>query len=71
MPQIRLKDNEAFEYALRRFRRTCEKAGVINEARARAFYEKPTTTRKLNKAAAVKRVQKKVAKERNRRIKLY
>ncbi|RLA06810.1 MAG: 30S ribosomal protein S21 [Gammaproteobacteria bacterium] len=71
MPQIRIKENEVFEYALRRFRRTCEKAGTINEARAREFYEKPTTARKLQKAAAVKRVQKKVYKEKNRRVKLY
>ena len=41
--------------ALRRFKRTIEKTGIITELRAREFYEKPTSERKRKKAAAVKR----------------
>jgi len=55
MPTIRLKENEPFEVALRRFKRACEKAGVLAELRRREFYEKPTQERKRKKAAAVKR----------------
>ena len=71
MPEVRVKENEAFEYAMRRFKRACEKAGVVTEARAREFYEKPTAERKRKKAAAVKRTQKKVYKEQARRIRYY
>jgi len=41
MPSVRIKENEPFEVAIRRFKRTVEKAGVITDLRAREFYEKP------------------------------
>ena len=46
MPLVKVKDNEYFDYALRRFKRSCEKAGIINEYRKREFYEKPTQEKK-------------------------
>ena len=46
MPIVRLKENEPFEAALRRFKRTIEKTGLLTELRAREFYEKPTAERK-------------------------
>ena len=58
MPSIKLKENEPFDIAIRRFRRACEKAGVLTEIRKREFYEKPTSVRKRKAAAAVKRVHK-------------
>jgi small subunit ribosomal protein S21 len=63
MPNVRFKENEPFEVAMRRFKRSCEKAGVLAEVRRREFYEKPTSERKRKAAAAVKRHQKKVARE--------
>lgn len=63
MPVVRVKDNEIPEIALRRFKRTCEKAGVLSELRRREFYEKPTWERKRKRAAAKKRLQKKLSKE--------
>lgn len=63
MPTIRVKEGENYEYALRRFKRSCEKAGVLTELRRREFYEKPTAERKRKQAAAVKRYQKKLARE--------
>ena len=54
MPTIRVKENEPFETALRRFKRTIEKSGLLTELRAREFYEKPTAERKRKKAAAIK-----------------
>jgi small subunit ribosomal protein S21 len=71
MPSVRVKENEPFEVAVRRFKRTCEKAGIISELRAREFYEKPTTERKRKLAAAIKRNQKRLAKEAARRTRLY
>jgi small subunit ribosomal protein S21 len=71
MPNVRVKDNEPFEIALRRFKRSCEKAGILAEVRRREFYEKPTQERKRKMAAAVKRTQKKVYRELARRVRLY
>ncbi|GAA0204857.1 MULTISPECIES: 30S ribosomal protein S21 [Kangiella] len=71
MPSVRVKDNEPFDVALRRFKRSCEKAGILAEVRKREYYEKPTSVRKREKAAAVKRAAKKVARENARRIRLY
>jgi small subunit ribosomal protein S21 len=63
MPSVKLKDNEPFDVALRRFKRACEKAGVLAEVRSREFYEKPTSVRKREAAAAVKRHLKKLQRE--------
>lgn len=71
MPVVRIKENEPFDVALRRFKRSCEKAGVLAEVRRREFYEKPTTVRKRKAAAAVKRHQKKVSRDSRRQQRLY
>ena len=71
MPQVRLKENEPFDVALRRFKRSCEKAGVLAEVRRREFFEKPTWERKRKGAAAVKRNQKKLSREARRFQRLY
>ena len=63
MPSVKVRDNEPFDIALRRFKRSCEKAGVLSEVRRREFYEKPTQVRKRMQAAAVKRQLKKSARE--------
>ncbi len=60
MPNIRLKENEPFEVAMRRFKRAIEKTGLLTELRAREFYEKPTNERKRKLAAAVKRQYKRM-----------
>jgi len=67
MPSVRLKENEYFDAALRRFKRACEKAGVLTEVRRREFYEKPTQERKRKKAAAVKRHAKRSNRDLSRR----
>ncbi|MDA1331068.1 MAG: 30S ribosomal protein S21 [Proteobacteria bacterium] len=60
MPIVRLKENEPFEVAIRRFKRTVEKTGLLTELRAREFYEKPTAERKRKHASAVKRHHKRI-----------
>jgi small subunit ribosomal protein S21 len=60
MTTIRVKENEPFDVALRRFKRTIEKLGLLTDLRAREFYEKPTAERKRKKAAAVKRNYKRI-----------
>ncbi len=71
MPGVRVRENEYFDAALRRFKRACEKAGVLTELRRREYYEKPTQERKRKKAAAVKRHAKRVQREQARRKRLY
>ena len=71
MPSVKVKENEPFDVALRRFKRSCEKAGVLSEVRRREFYEKPTAVRKRKAAAAVKRHLKKLQREARRFEKSY
>ena len=71
MPNVRVKENEPFEVAMRRFKRSCEKAGVLAEVRRREFYEKPTWERKRKAAAAVKRHLKKLQREQRKFERLY
>ena len=60
MPSVKVKENEPFEVAMRRFKRSIEKTGLLTELRAREFYEKPTTERKRKLAAAVRRHYKRI-----------
>ena len=71
MPIIQIKENEYFDAAMRRFKRTCEKAGILAELRRREFYEKPTQERKRKKAAAVKRHLKKSSRDVTKRKRFY
>ena len=71
MPSVKVKENEPFDVALRRFKRSCEKAGVLSEVRRREHYEKPTAERKRKQAAAVKRHAKKPQREAKKLEKSY
>lgn len=62
MPGIRLKDNESFENALKRFKKQCEKAGILSEIKKREHYEKPSVKRKKKTIAARKRASKRIKK---------
>ena len=46
MPGVRVKENESFELALKRFKKQCEKAGILSEVRKREHYEKPSIKKK-------------------------
>ena len=71
MPSVKVRENEPFEYALRRFKRSCEKAGVLAETRRREYYDKPTQERKRKAAAAVKRNLRRLSREVTRRQRMY
>ena len=62
MPSVKVKQDEPFDIILRRFRRSCEKAGIFTEMRKREFYEKPTWIRKRTNAAAEKREAKRMSR---------
>ncbi|MGI6588804.1 MAG: 30S ribosomal protein S21 [Peptococcia bacterium] len=55
MSEVRVGKNESLDSALRRFKRTCQKSGVLAEARKREHYEKPSVKRKKKSEAARKR----------------
>jgi len=59
-----VRDNESFEQALRRFKRKCEKAGILSEVKRRRYYEKPSERRKHQIMAARKKMLRKLAKQR-------
>jgi small subunit ribosomal protein S21 len=62
MPGIRVKEGESFDNALKRFKKQCEKAGILSEIRKREAYEKPSVKRKKKAIAAKKRALKKMRK---------
>ena len=58
MTGVRIRDSESIESAIRRFKKTCEKAGILAELRKREHYEKPSVKRKRKAIAARKRALK-------------
>ena len=62
MPGVRVKESESFENAMKRFKKQCEKAGILSEIRKREHYEKPSVKRKKKALAAKKRALKKARK---------
>jgi len=62
MPMVKIKEGESFDIAIRRFKRACEKAGIMSKLRQIEAYEKPAEKRKRKKAAAIKRQLKRLNK---------
>ncbi len=58
MPGVRIRENEPFDLALKKFKKQCEKAGILSEVRKREHYEKPSIKRKKKAIAARKRALK-------------
>jgi len=58
MAEVRVKDNESFESALKRFKRACEKAGILSEIRKHQHFEKPSERKKKKVLAARRRGKK-------------
>lgn len=63
MPGIKVRDNEGFDSAIRRFKRIVEKSGILSEMRRREFHETPSEKKKRALAAAIKRFRKKQMRE--------
>jgi small subunit ribosomal protein S21 len=55
----RIKDGESFESAFRRFKKSCEKAGILSDVKKREHFEKPSVEMKKKSMAARKRALKK------------
>ncbi|MBI1819050.1 MAG: 30S ribosomal protein S21 [Nitrospirae bacterium] len=59
MSVVKVKENESFENALRRFKKQCEKSGILSEVKKREHYEKPSIKRKKKSISARKKTIKK------------
>ena len=59
MPGINIREGDSFEVALKKFKKQCEKAGVLLELRKREAYDKPSVKRKKKAIEARKRAAKK------------
>jgi small subunit ribosomal protein S21 len=64
MPLIKVREDETLENALRRFKRKCEKSGILTEIKKRQHYEKPSVRKKRKALAARKKLLKRLAQER-------
>ena len=62
MAGVRVKDNEPIESAIRRFKKQCEKAGILQELKKREHYEKPSVRRKRKAIAARKRALRRASR---------
>lgn len=60
MPSVVIREDESFESALKRFKKQCEKAGILSELRKREHYEKPSVRRKKKSMAARKKLLKRI-----------
>jgi small subunit ribosomal protein S21 len=64
MPLIKVREDESLENALKRFKRKCEKSGILTEIKKRQHYEKPSVKKKRKALSARKKLLKRLAQER-------
>lgn len=64
MPLVHVREDESFENALRRFKRKCEKSGVLTELKKRQHFEKPSVKRKRKQIQARKKMLRKLSEDR-------
>jgi small subunit ribosomal protein S21 len=64
MPLIKVREDESLDNALKRFKRKCEKSGILTEIKKRQHYEKPSIKKKRKAIAARKKLLKRLAQER-------
>lgn len=60
MPSVTIRDTDSFELALKKFKKQCEKEGILSDLRKREHYEKPSVKRKKKMIAARKKAAKKM-----------
>lgn len=63
MPGVIVKEGESFESALRRFKKTCEKAGILSDIRKHQHFEKPSDRRKRKMNAAKRKNRQRIMRE--------
>jgi small subunit ribosomal protein S21 len=66
LAKITVEDDEPIDRALKRFKKECQKAGILSEARRREFYEKPSVKKKRKQEAAMRKLRRRMLKMRKR-----
>ncbi len=64
MIHIKVRDNEPFERALRRFTKACEKSGLMSDIKKHQYFEKPSEQRKRQENAARRKIRKIMSEQR-------
>jgi small subunit ribosomal protein S21 len=60
MPSVRVRESDSFENALKRFKKQCEKEGLLSEIKKREHYDKPSVKKKKKAIEARKKAIKRV-----------
>ena len=60
MPSVKVRESDSFEHALRKFKKQCEREGILSEIKKREHYEKPSVKKKKKAIAARKKALKRV-----------
>ncbi len=58
MPGIRVREGEPFERALKRFTKSCEKAGLMSDIKKHQQYEKPSESKRRKANVARRKMRK-------------
>ncbi|MCB2154281.1 30S ribosomal protein S21 [bacterium] len=66
MPKVVIEEGEPIDRALKRFKKECQKAGILSEVRRREFYEKPSVKKKRKQEAAIRKMRRRLLKMRRR-----
>ena len=66
MPSVRVTSEGSFEAALKKFKRECQRSGILSDAKRKEYYDKPSVARKKKEAAARKKARKKMRTFRSR-----
>jgi len=59
MPSVRVSSEGSFEAALKKFKRECQRSGILSDVKRKEYYDKPSVARKKKEAAARKKARKK------------
>lgn len=60
MSYVKVSESESFENALKKFKKQCEKEGILSEIKKREHYDKPSVKRKKKAIAARKKALKRM-----------
>ncbi|MCF7858304.1 MAG: 30S ribosomal protein S21 [Candidatus Cloacimonetes bacterium] len=63
MPKVIAKSGESFQVLLRRFKKSCERAGLLSDVKKNKYYEKPSVIRKKEKNDQVRKAMKRLRKQ--------
>ncbi len=63
MVSVKVRDGESIEDAIRRFKRECERNGIMQEIKKREFYKSPSVIKKEKLAEAKRKIRRKQMKD--------